>query len=53
VEPRIGGLTPQLSRRGRLLRRLPLKAVKVGPVGCSVLFGMADLTLDDRRTYPR
>src|SRR5437667_10286889 len=23
--------TPQLSRRGRLLRRLPLKAVKVGP----------------------
>src|SRR6267143_4089831 len=24
-------LTPQLSRRGRLLRRLPLKAVKVGP----------------------
>src|SRR6266566_5830916 len=28
--------TPQLSRRGRLLRRLPLKAVRSAPVGCSV-----------------
>ena len=31
----------------------PVLLLRPAPVGCSVLFGMADLTIDDRRTHPR
>ena len=42
-------VTPPLSRLGRLLRRLPWKAVRAAPVGCGALFGVNVLyrTLDD------
>ena len=33
----------KLSRRGRRLRRLPWKAVRAAPGGCSALFGVAEL----------
>src|SRR5262249_19051811 len=36
------GRTAPLSRRGRRLRRLPGNAVRAAPVGCRVLFGVAD-----------
>ena len=35
-------VTPQLSRPGLLLRRLPWNAVRAAPVGGSVWFGVAD-----------
>src|SRR5260370_18820745 len=38
---------------GPLAETTTLERLGSAPVGCSVLFGTADLTIDDRRTHPR